>query len=123
LDADADAFISSIEIGAAFFAYRESTFQVKDLPLAPRPVQEPHPPIRIAANSPDTFAIAGQLRLQIFASPLINPPDKLREYLSVHRENLKNEKQDGRASVSGARLCQSGEGTPRVRKELDAFLQ
>ena len=74
--------------------YQGKHFQVKDLPLAPRPVQKPHPPIRIAANSPDTFAIAGQLGLPIFASPLINPPDKLREYLSVHRENLKNEKQD-----------------------------
>jgi alkanesulfonate monooxygenase SsuD/methylene tetrahydromethanopterin reductase-like flavin-dependent oxidoreductase (luciferase family) len=57
-------------------------------------VQKPHPPIRIAANSPDTFAIAGQLGLPIFASPLINPPEKLREYLGVHRESLKNGKQD-----------------------------
>src|SRR5260370_21402694 len=69
-------------------------FQVKALPLAPRPVQKPHPPIRIAANSPDTFAIAGHLGLPIFASPLINPPDKLREYLNVHRDSLKGVKQD-----------------------------
>jgi len=52
-------------------------------------VQKPHPPIRLAANSPDTFAIAGRLGLPIFASPLINPPDKLREYLGVHRDTLK----------------------------------
>ena len=35
--------------------YQGKHFQVKDLPLAPRPVQKPHPPIRIAANSPDTL--------------------------------------------------------------------
>jgi alkanesulfonate monooxygenase SsuD/methylene tetrahydromethanopterin reductase-like flavin-dependent oxidoreductase (luciferase family) len=52
-------------------------------------MQKPYPPIRIAANSPDTFTIAGQLGLPIFASPLINPPDKLREYLGVHRDTLK----------------------------------
>jgi alkanesulfonate monooxygenase SsuD/methylene tetrahydromethanopterin reductase-like flavin-dependent oxidoreductase (luciferase family) len=74
--------------------YQGKHFQVQDLPLAPKPVQKPHPPIRIAANSPDTFAIAGQLGLPIFASPLINPPEKLREYLGVHRESLKNGKQD-----------------------------
>ena len=51
-------------------------------------MQEPHPPIRLAANSPDTFAIAGRLGLPIFASPLINPPAKLREYLDVHRDTL-----------------------------------
>jgi alkanesulfonate monooxygenase SsuD/methylene tetrahydromethanopterin reductase-like flavin-dependent oxidoreductase (luciferase family) len=42
----------------------------------------------LAANSPDTFSIAGRLGTPIFASPLINPPDKLREYLTVHREAL-----------------------------------
>jgi alkanesulfonate monooxygenase SsuD/methylene tetrahydromethanopterin reductase-like flavin-dependent oxidoreductase (luciferase family) len=74
--------------------YQGKYFHVRDLPLAPKPLQKPHPPIRIAANSPETFAIAGQLGLPIFASPLINPPDKLREYLNVHRESLKSEKQD-----------------------------
>jgi alkanesulfonate monooxygenase SsuD/methylene tetrahydromethanopterin reductase-like flavin-dependent oxidoreductase (luciferase family) len=66
--------------------YQGKHFQVKDLPLAPRPLQKPHPPIRIAANSPDTFAIAGQLGLPIFASPLINPPDK-----RGHRNRCVNE--------------------------------
>src|SRR5262249_50219228 len=75
-------------------SYQGKHFTVKDLPLAPKPIQQPHPPIRIAANSPETFAIAGNLGLTIFASPLINPPDKLREYLAVHRESLKSKKQD-----------------------------
>jgi alkanesulfonate monooxygenase SsuD/methylene tetrahydromethanopterin reductase-like flavin-dependent oxidoreductase (luciferase family) len=74
--------------------YQGKYFSVKDIPLAPKPIQKPHPPVRIAANSTDTFAIAGHLGLPIFASPLINPPDKLREYLAVHRESLKDHKQD-----------------------------
>ncbi len=68
--------------------YQGKYYQVKDLILTPKPVQKPHPPIRIAANSPDTFALAGKQGLSIFASPLINPPDKLREYLAVHRDTL-----------------------------------
>jgi alkanesulfonate monooxygenase SsuD/methylene tetrahydromethanopterin reductase-like flavin-dependent oxidoreductase (luciferase family) len=71
-------------------SYEGKYFRVQDVRLTPQPVQKPYPPIRIAANSPDTFAIAGQLGLPIFASPLINPPDKLREYLDVHRTSLKN---------------------------------
>jgi alkanesulfonate monooxygenase SsuD/methylene tetrahydromethanopterin reductase-like flavin-dependent oxidoreductase (luciferase family) len=70
-------------------SYEGKHFRVQDVRLSPQPVQKPHPPIRIAANSPDTFAIAGHLGLPIFASPLINPPAKLREYLGVHRETLK----------------------------------
>jgi alkanesulfonate monooxygenase SsuD/methylene tetrahydromethanopterin reductase-like flavin-dependent oxidoreductase (luciferase family) len=70
-------------------SYQGKYFHAEDLPVVPKPVQKPHPPIRLAANSPDTFTIAGELGVPIFASPLINPPDKLREYLAVHRSTLK----------------------------------
>ena len=33
------------------FSFRGKFFQADDLALAPRPVQQPHPPIRVAANS------------------------------------------------------------------------
>jgi len=69
-------------------SYEGKYFHAQDLEVVPKPLQKPHPPIRLAANSPDTFAIAGRLGFPIFASPLINPPDKLREYLVVHRETL-----------------------------------
>ena len=59
----------------------------RELTVVPRPVQTPHPPVRIAANSPDTFPLAARHRLPIFASPLINPPDKLKAGL-VWRPHL-----------------------------------
>jgi alkanesulfonate monooxygenase SsuD/methylene tetrahydromethanopterin reductase-like flavin-dependent oxidoreductase (luciferase family) len=60
-------------------------FRAHDLSVVPRPVQSPHPPVRIAANSPDTFPFSGRRRLPIFASPLINPPEKLKAGLAVYR--------------------------------------
>jgi alkanesulfonate monooxygenase SsuD/methylene tetrahydromethanopterin reductase-like flavin-dependent oxidoreductase (luciferase family) len=100
-------------------SYQGKYFQVQDLPLAPKPVQKPYPPIRIAANSPETFAIAGQLGLPIFASPLINPPDKLREYLGVHRKTLKaGVKQD----VALAFPVHVSESRARARQECEASL-
>lgn len=36
-------------------------WQADNLPILPQPVQRPHPPILIAANSDDTFAYAGGL--------------------------------------------------------------
>jgi alkanesulfonate monooxygenase SsuD/methylene tetrahydromethanopterin reductase-like flavin-dependent oxidoreductase (luciferase family) len=98
--------------------YRGKHFQVQDLPLAPKPLQKPHPPIRIAANSPDTFAIAGQLGLPIFASPLINPPDKLREYLNVHRESLKN----GQQNVALAFPVHVSDSRAQARRECEGSL-
>jgi alkanesulfonate monooxygenase SsuD/methylene tetrahydromethanopterin reductase-like flavin-dependent oxidoreductase (luciferase family) len=70
-------------------SYHGKYWRIDDLLLTPKPLQTPHPPIRVAANSPETFATAGREGFPIFASPLINPPDNLQEYLTVHRENLK----------------------------------
>jgi natural product biosynthesis luciferase-like monooxygenase protein len=35
-------------------------YRFKDVPIRPRPVQTPHPPIWMAALSPDTFELAGR---------------------------------------------------------------
>ena len=70
------------------FSFEGKHYRVHDLTVIPRPLQSPHPPVRIAANSPDTFPTAGRRRLPIFATPLINPPDKLKEGLAVYRETL-----------------------------------
>src|SRR6476619_212382 len=45
--------------------YSGKYFHAQDLAVVPKPLQNPYPPIRLAANSPDTFAIAGQLGLPI----------------------------------------------------------
>ncbi len=70
------------------FSYDGKYFRALNLSVVPRPVQQPHPPVRIAANSPDTFPLAARRRLPIFATPLINPPDKLKEGLKVYRSIL-----------------------------------
>jgi len=56
--------------------------------LIPRPVQSPHPPVRVAANSPETFPFAARRGLPIFAAPLINPPERLKAGLQAYRETL-----------------------------------
>ena len=70
------------------FSFQGKYFRARDLKMAPRPIQTPHPPVRIAANSPDTFPLAARRRLPIFATPLINPPDKLKAGLEVYRNAL-----------------------------------
>jgi alkanesulfonate monooxygenase SsuD/methylene tetrahydromethanopterin reductase-like flavin-dependent oxidoreductase (luciferase family) len=51
-------------------------------------LQSPYPTLRIAANSPDTFPFAARRQFPIFATPMINPPDKLKAGLGVYRETL-----------------------------------
>jgi alkanesulfonate monooxygenase SsuD/methylene tetrahydromethanopterin reductase-like flavin-dependent oxidoreductase (luciferase family) len=70
------------------FSHHGKYFHADGLTVIPRPVQKPYPPVRIAANSPDTFPFAAGRRFPIFATPLINPPDKLKEGLAVYRGTL-----------------------------------
>src|SRR5271169_3704939 len=70
------------------FSYAGKHYRAKDLTVIPQPVQKPHPPVRIAANSPDTFPFAARRGFPIFATPLINPPEKLKEGLAVYRGTL-----------------------------------
>jgi len=53
--------------------------------VVPKPVQQPFPPIRVAANSPDTFEMMGQLGLPIFVASQVNPLPRIREYLPLYR--------------------------------------
>lgn len=67
------------------FSFAGRFFQVEDLALAPRPLQQPHPPIRIAVNSPETAAYAGRAGLPILVASNVNPFPKLRELVPHYR--------------------------------------
>ena len=69
-------------------SYEGRFFQARDLTLAPRPVQSPHPPVRIASNSADTFGMVGKLGYNMFATPVIVPLPALREGVKAYREAL-----------------------------------
>jgi len=74
--------------GSEKFSFKGKYFRAENISLVPRPIQTPHPQVRIAANSPDTFPFAAKRGFPIFATPLINPPDKLLEGLKVYRATL-----------------------------------
>lgn len=101
------------------FSYQGRYYQTQELSVVPKPLQKPHPPIRLAANSPDTFTIAGRLGTPIFASPLINPPDKLREYLGVHRDALGSEVRQDVALMFPIHVSDSRQ---QARQECEASL-
>jgi len=58
--------------------------------VVPRPIQRPFPPIRLAANSADTFTFAGANRYPIFAGGPVNPIPVLAERLKIYDDALKD---------------------------------
>jgi alkanesulfonate monooxygenase SsuD/methylene tetrahydromethanopterin reductase-like flavin-dependent oxidoreductase (luciferase family) len=71
--------------GAERFSFRGRFFQADDVALAPGPVQRPHPPIRVAANSADTAAWAGREGYPLLVASNVNPFPRLRELIPLYR--------------------------------------
>lgn len=65
-------------------------YKADAIQVIPKPLQQPHPPIRLAANSVDTFAYAGAHGYRIFAGGPVNPFPVLGERLAVYEEALRD---------------------------------
>ncbi len=70
-------------------SHRGRFFQVEKVAVVPRPVQQPYPPIRVAANSVDTFELMGQAGYPIFVATPINPFPKIPGNVALYREARK----------------------------------
>jgi alkanesulfonate monooxygenase SsuD/methylene tetrahydromethanopterin reductase-like flavin-dependent oxidoreductase (luciferase family) len=86
-----DRFTEEVEIILAAWSserltYHGRFFNLEKLRVVPKPVQQPHPPIRVAANSIETFELMGSMGLPIFAASQVNPFHKIREFLPLYRD-------------------------------------
>src|SRR3989475_10419692 len=70
------------------FSYRGEFYQVEDLAVVPRPVQQPHPPSRVAVHTAASFAHIDDLGLPIYSGTTTTPLPQLREYMAIYREHL-----------------------------------
>jgi alkanesulfonate monooxygenase SsuD/methylene tetrahydromethanopterin reductase-like flavin-dependent oxidoreductase (luciferase family) len=64
-------------------------YQVADIAVEPRPLQKPHPPIRIAANSAETAEFAGRKGYDVLVASPINPVPGFYEHIRAYRAALK----------------------------------
>ena len=70
------------------FSYRGRFWEVDELAVVPRPVQQPHPPIRVAVHTAESFAHIGDLGLSIYSGTTTTPLPQLREYMALYRAHL-----------------------------------
>ena len=70
------------------FSYRGKFYQVEDLAVVPKPVQRPHPPIRVAVHTAESFAHIGDKGLPIYSGTTTTPLPQLRECMALYRERL-----------------------------------
>ncbi|MDA1257266.1 MAG: LLM class flavin-dependent oxidoreductase [Chloroflexi bacterium] len=68
------------------FSYQGEFYSYDDVLFAPRPHTHPHPKIRWAVNSSETFVVAGQMGLPIFCGVLQLNTAQLAELLASYDE-------------------------------------
>ncbi len=106
-------------------SFRGQFYSVEDVAVVPKPVQQPHPPIRAAANSLDTFELMGRLGYPIFIAAQVNPYVKMRELIPVYHQ--------ARAAAGHAKATSDdisllgplyvGNSQSQIREELEPSIQ
>ena len=86
-----DRFAESLEIIKKAWtepvcSYRGHYHSFENFTLVPRPVQLPHPEIRIAASQPDTYEQIGRLGYPLFSAVRASPLTELARHTCTYRD-------------------------------------
>jgi alkanesulfonate monooxygenase SsuD/methylene tetrahydromethanopterin reductase-like flavin-dependent oxidoreductase (luciferase family) len=96
-------------------------FHVPETAIVPKPLQKPHPPLRVAANSPETAVFAGEHGYPVFVASPINPGAKLVEQVALYRQTFRAAGHPGGGEdVAIAFPVYVADGAAQVRQEVEA---
>lgn len=70
------------------FSYTGTFYRVENLAVVPKPLQQPHPPIRVGVHTAESFAHLGDLGLPISSGTTTTPLPLLREGMTLYRSHL-----------------------------------
>lgn len=81
------------------FSYKGEFHQFEKATVSPRPYQRPHPPIRMAATTNETFPMVGTMGLPVFVGLRLAEVADLRAQLSEYRKAWREAGHPGQPSV------------------------
>src|SRR5438128_6356801 len=81
------------------FSYEGRYYSFKNITVAPKPLQKPYPPIRIAAASPDTYPAVGERGLPIFINARHGSFSEFAPEIRQYREAYAAAGHEGRGRV------------------------
>jgi len=106
-------------------SYQGQFWQVDNIAVIPKPVQQPYPPIRFAANSIDSFELFGRMGEPIFVAAQVNPFRKIREFLPLYRQarQAAGHPDRGGEDVTLLLPLYVGESQTQIRQELEPSIR
>ena len=99
------------------FTYEGKYFQYENVCLTPKPYQRPHPPLRVAATTQETYAIVGRMGFPIFIAVRTTSISDLKRFIGGYHEGWREAGHPERGQVSLIVPVFLGEDGPRAREE------
>lgn len=101
------------------FTHRGRFYEFERVSLAPLPYQRPHPPIRIAASTSETYALIGEMGLPMFVSARTVPWSELAPGIKRYREAFAKAGHVGAGEVFVSVPVYLADSDARARAELE----
>jgi alkanesulfonate monooxygenase SsuD/methylene tetrahydromethanopterin reductase-like flavin-dependent oxidoreductase (luciferase family) len=70
------------------FSHQGTYYHIDDVAIVPRPLQQPHPPIRMAATSTETFPLVGERGFRLFAASRNTAVSNLSPNIRAYRDAM-----------------------------------
>lgn len=102
------------------FSHEGKYFQFHDVCAMPKPYQKPHPPIRMAATTQETYPLVGRMGLPVFAAPRTTSLTDLRRFIEGYHAGWAAAGHPGRGEIAFSMPVYVAESDRRARAEAEA---
>jgi alkanesulfonate monooxygenase SsuD/methylene tetrahydromethanopterin reductase-like flavin-dependent oxidoreductase (luciferase family) len=102
------------------FSHEGKFFQFRDVCALPKPYQKPHPPIRIAATTQETYPLVGRMGYPVFVAPRSISISDLRRFIVGYHEGRAAAGHPGRGDIALSMPVYVAETARRARDEPEA---
>jgi alkanesulfonate monooxygenase SsuD/methylene tetrahydromethanopterin reductase-like flavin-dependent oxidoreductase (luciferase family) len=104
------------------FSHEGKHYSCRNVNLSPKPFQSPHPPIRVAANSPDTFLTVAEQGYPVMVAGRLGPLNELVPNIRVYRDAYRAAGHRGEGQVYLRIPIYVAETEARARAEPEASI-
>jgi len=120
-----DRFLETLEILRKAwtedrFSHAGRFWQFNDVCVMPKPYQKPHPPLRVAATTEETYPMVGRMGLPIFVAPRTISISDLKRFMGGYHDGWSTAGHAGRGDVGLNMPLYVAETARAAREEPEA---
>jgi len=102
------------------FTHEGKYYQFSDVCVLPKPYQKPHPPLRVAATTQETYPLVGRMGLPIFIAVRTTSISDLKRFIGGYHEGWREAGHPGRGPVALIVPVYVAASSRRAREEPEA---